>query len=115
MYISNAQSKEEVPSSTTKPRFLENSDLDKGEPRQRSHSLDTYRQPRAKELVERMKHTFEYKLNEPKAHNSYKGNVRGEYIQFPFATLEDLLTKLPQVMNFDIEISMFPFFPNIDV
>jgi len=108
MYISNAQSKEEGPSSTTKQRFLKNSsDLGKGKPRQRSRSLDTYRQPRAKELIERMKHTFEYKLNEPKGHNSYKGNIRGEYIQALFATLEDLLTKLPPVMKFDIEISKF--------
>lgn len=79
MYISNAQSKEEGPSSTTKQIFLKNSsDLGKGNPRQRSRSLDTYRQPRAKELIERMKYTFEYKLNEPKGHNSYKGNFRGE-------------------------------------
>jgi len=56
-----------------------------------------------------MKHTFEYKLNEPKGHSSYKGNIRGEYIQAPFATLEDLLTKLPQFMKFDIEISKFLF------
>lgn len=111
MYISNAQSKNEGPSSTTNQRHPEkSSDFESGKPRQRSRSLDTYPQPRTKELIERMKHTFEYKLNEPKGHDLYKGNISGEYIHAPFATLEDLLTKPPSFIKFDIEISEPPFY-----
>jgi hypothetical protein len=54
-----------------------------------------------------MKHTFEFKLNEPKGFNPYKGNVRSEYIQASFATLQDLLTRLPESVRFDVEISGF--------
>ena len=60
-----------------------------------------------------MKHTFEFKLNEAKGYESYKGNIRSEYIQASFATLEDLLTKLPESVRFDIEISKFH--PTLDL
>ncbi len=73
--------------------------------RPRSHSLNVYEQSRAKSLVERMKHTFEFKLNEFKGLDSYKGNIRSEYIQASFTTLEELLVKLPESVRFDIEIS----------
>ncbi|KAL9033885.1 MAG: hypothetical protein Q9180_005711, partial [Flavoplaca navasiana] len=72
--------------------------------KQRSHSMDSQAQEKAKELIERMKHTFEYKLNEHRGFDSYKGNIRGEYIQASFATLEDLFTKLPESIRFDVEI-----------
>lgn len=90
-------------------RYLERS----GDPiryghRQRSYSLGNYEQPRARGLIERMKHTFEYKVNESKGFNSYKGNVRSEYIQASFATLDDLFTKLPESFRFAIEISKSP-------
>lgn len=52
-----------------------------------------------------MKHTFEFKLNEFKGLDSYKGNIRSEYIQASFTTLEGLLVKLPESVRFDIEIS----------
>lgn len=52
-----------------------------------------------------MKHTFEYKLNESKGFNLYKDNIRSEYIQASFVTLEDLFTRLPESVKFDIEIS----------
>ncbi|KAL9631552.1 MAG: hypothetical protein Q9164_005830, partial [Protoblastenia rupestris] len=70
----------------------------------RSHSLNIYEHSRARSLVERMKHTFEYKLNEYKGFDSYKGNIRSAYIQAPFMTLEDLFGKLPESLSFDIEI-----------
>jgi glycerophosphodiester phosphodiesterase len=73
----------------------------------RSHSLDVYEQSRAKSLVERMKHTFEFKLNGSKGFNSYKGNMRSECIRAPFVTLEELFVKLPESVRFDIEISEF--------
>ena len=106
MHISNAQSTEDDLLSMAEKRYLERS----GDPlrdgsRQRSHSLNTFEQSRAKGLIERMKHTFEYKLNESKGFESYKGNIRSEYIQASFVTLEDLFTKLPDSVKFDIEIS----------
>ena len=106
MYISNAQSTGEDLLSMAEKRYLErNGDPIRDECKQRSHSLSTYEQSRAKGLIERMKHTFEYKLNESKGFNSYKGNIRSEYIQASFVTLEDLFTRLPESVNFDIEIS----------
>ncbi len=54
-----------------------------------------------------MKHTFEFKLNEFKGFESYKGNIRSEYVQASFATLEELFVKLPESVSFDIEISEY--------
>lgn len=106
MYISDAQSAEEDLPSRAEQRYLErNGNPIRNEHRQRSHSLGIYEQLRARGLIERMKHTFEFKLNEPKGFNSYKGNIRSEYIQASFATLDDLFTKLPASVKFDIEIS----------
>ena len=106
MYISNVRSTEEDLPSVAERRYLDRSgDSVRDESRQRSHSLNIYEQSRAKGLIERMKHTFEYKLNESKGFDSYKGNIRSEYIQASFVTLEDLFTKLPECVSFDIEIS----------
>ena len=106
MYISNAQSIEVDPQSMAERRYLERcNDLDGHTYRQRSYSMDKYEQPRARSLIERMKHTFEFKLKQSRGFDSYKGNIRSKYIQASFATLEDLLTKLPESVRFDIEIS----------
>lgn len=106
MHISNAQSTEDNLLSMAEKRYLERSgDPLRHAPRQRSHSLNAFEHLRAKGLIERMKHTFEYKLNESKGFNSYKGNIRSEYIQAPFVTLEDLFMKLPDCVNFAMEIS----------
>lgn len=106
MYISNSQSTGDDQVSMAEKRYLErNGDPLRHAPKQRSHSLNTFEQLRAKGLIERMKHTFEYKLNESKGFNSYKGNIRSECIQAPFVTLADLFTKLPDSVNFAIEIS----------
>lgn len=107
MFISQAQSAEGDPSSRAERNYLERngkSPILAGY-RQRSHSLDIHEQAKARGLIERMQHTFEYKLNEHKGFDSYKGNIRSEYIQASFATLETLLTKLPDSIKFDIEIS----------
>ena len=106
MYISNAQSTEEdLPSMAEKEYLDRNSDPSRNESRQRSHSSSTYEQSRAKDLIERMKHIFKYKINESKGFSSYKGNIRSEYIQASFVTLEDFFMKLPEPVGFDIEIS----------
>ncbi|KAL8647738.1 MAG: hypothetical protein Q9226_006313, partial [Calogaya cf. arnoldii] len=106
MFICQAQSPEGDPSSRAERNNLgRNSDSSMAAKyRQRSHSLDTQEQTKARGLIERMQHTFEYKLNEHKGFDSYKGNIRSQYIQAPFATLEELFTKLPESIGFDIEI-----------
>ncbi|KAL8972076.1 MAG: hypothetical protein Q9197_002952 [Variospora fuerteventurae] len=106
MFISQAQSPEGDPSSQAERNYLgRNSDSSiVAKYRQRSYSLDTHEQAKARELIERMQHTFEYKLNEHKGFDSYKGNIRSKYIQASFATLEELFTKLPESIRFDIEI-----------
>ena len=107
MYISDAQSTAiDVPLSAKQRHTIQKADDHyMNDLRPRSYSLNAYEQPRAKELVERMKHTYEYKVNEHKGYDSYKGNIRSATIQAPFVTLEDRLRKLPKSISFDIEIS----------
>ncbi|KAI9902026.1 hypothetical protein N3K66_003843 [Trichothecium roseum] len=50
------------------------------------------------EMAERMKHTRDFK------EKGYKANSRGNFIQAPFATLEDLFCKLPEHIGFNIEM-----------
>ncbi|KAK7427513.1 Glycerophosphocholine phosphodiesterase [Neonectria magnoliae] len=50
------------------------------------------------EMSERMKHTRDFKSK------GYKANSRGNFIQAPFATLEDLFRKLPEHVGFNIEM-----------
>lgn len=52
-------------------------------------------------LDEKMKHTRTFKIK------GFKGNTRGNHIQAPFATLEELFKKLPQNVGFNMELSMF--------
>lgn len=53
------------------------------------------------ELNEKIKHTRDFKKK------GYKGNTRGNHIQAPFATLEELFTKLPKTVGFNIELSEY--------
>jgi glycerophosphodiester phosphodiesterase len=48
-----------------------------------------------------MKHTVDFMTK------GFKPNTRGDFVQGSFATLEELLVKLPKSISFDIEISMF--------
>jgi glycerophosphodiester phosphodiesterase len=50
------------------------------------------------DLDERMKHTKDFK------DKGFKGNTRGNFIQAPFATLEDLFRELPEHVGFNIEM-----------
>jgi glycerophosphodiester phosphodiesterase len=49
-------------------------------------------------MEERMKHTRDFKAK------GFKANSRGNFIQAPFATLEDLFRKLPASVGFNIEL-----------
>lgn len=63
-------------------------------------------------MSERMKHTREIKTN------GFKGNSRGNFIQAPFTTLEEMFKKLPETIGFNIEMSEFSpsyiFYPKAD-
>ena len=45
-----------------------------------------------------MKHTRDFKQK------GYKGNSRGNFIQAPFATLEDLFKQIPENVGFNVEL-----------
>jgi glycerophosphodiester phosphodiesterase len=68
----------------------------RGMDRQRSlslgHTLPDY------DMAERMKHTRDFK------EKGYKPNSRGNFIQAPFTTLEEMLVKLPEHVGFNIEM-----------
>lgn len=49
-------------------------------------------------MAERMKHTRDFKLK------GYKGNSRGNFIQAPFTTLEEMFRTLPESTGFNIEM-----------
>ncbi|KAI9376369.1 GDPD-domain-containing protein [Aspergillus egyptiacus] len=50
------------------------------------------------EVNERIKHTRDFKKK------GFKGNSRGNHIQAPFATLEELFTRLPKSVGFNMEL-----------
>ncbi|KAK5078118.1 Glycerophosphocholine phosphodiesterase [Lithohypha guttulata] len=66
-------------------------------PRGRSMSVGGG-QPDNFDMEERMKHTRDFKKK------GFKGNSRGNHIQAPFATLEELFEKLPVHVGFNIEM-----------
>jgi glycerophosphodiester phosphodiesterase len=65
---------------------------------QRSYSLGGANVDQGPDMRERMKHTRDFKTK------GFKGNVRGEFIQSPFATLEEMFLKIPQDVGFNIEM-----------
>ncbi|KAI9803355.1 MAG: Glycerophosphocholine phosphodiesterase [Piccolia ochrophora] len=69
-----------------------------GNRRSRSLSLSTSKQESVHDLSERMKHTRDFKMK------GFKGNSRGNFIQAPFTTLEEMFKKLPQSIGFNIEM-----------
>lgn len=66
---------------------------------QRSYSVGAPEENNKPDMEERMKHTRDYKLK------GYKGNSRGNFIQAPFTTLEEMFKKLPPSIGFNIEMS----------
>lgn len=67
-------------------------------PKQRSLSVDFSNKSKDRSLDERMKYTLNYK----KA--GFKANTRGNFVQAPFATLEELFKKIPADVGFNIEM-----------
>lgn len=67
--------------------------------KQRSYSVGGGEEERSADMSERMKHTRDFKMK------GFKGNSRGNFIQAPFTTLEEMFKKLPQHIGFNIEMS----------
>lgn len=65
--------------------------------RQRSLSVDLAKGVK-NNLDERMKYTLNFKKK------GYKANTRGNFVQAPFATLEELFKKVPENVGFNIEM-----------
>jgi glycerophosphodiester phosphodiesterase len=68
----------------------------RGMDRQRSMSL-SHAGPDL-DMAERMKHTRDFK------EKGFKANTRGNFIQAPFTTLEEMFLKLPENVSFNIEM-----------
>ncbi len=66
--------------------------------RQRSMSVGGLNPYDPFEMSEKMKHTRDFKKK------GFKGNSRGNHIQEPFATLQDMFKKLPKTVGFNIEM-----------
>lgn len=68
--------------------------------RPRSYSLGGTMQDDqgSNDLVDRMKHTRMYKAK------GWKANTRGDFIQAPFTTLEEMFKKIPETTGFNIEM-----------
>lgn len=60
------------------------------------------------EMDEKMKHTRDFKKK------GFKGNSRGNHIQAPFATLEEMFRKLPKDVGFNIEMKYPMLFESED-
>ena len=70
--------------------------------RPRAYSLGNNDKGNNSGMQERMKHTRDFKMK------GFKGNSRGDFIQAPFTTLEEMLRKLPESIGFNIEMSESP-------
>ena len=66
--------------------------------KQRSMSVDTSNKDDTMDMSERMKHTKDFKQK------GWKANSRGNFIQAPFTTLEEMFKKLPESIGFNIEM-----------
>jgi len=78
-------------------RVEERSNNGRGRPK-RSYSMGAPEGQLRPDLRERMKHTRDFK------EKGFKGNSRGDSIQSPFTTLEEMLKKMPPGVGFNIEM-----------
>jgi len=100
LHINDGTSGRSRRSSPERRRFDTNgtSDGDVGS-KQRSLSVDfSNKSGKDNSLEERMKYTLNYKKT------GYKANTRGNFVQAPFATLEELFKKVPENVGFNIEL-----------
>lgn len=94
LHVNNATNRSSRPPSppTENPKLR----IVRGMDRQRSlsmgHNLPEF------DMAERMKHTRDFK------EKGYKANSRGNFIQAPFTTLQEMLVTLPEHVSFNIEM-----------
>ena len=103
MHVNDAKtSKASSPASPTKTNQSCFQDSKSNETRRtRSLSLGNKSKDERAEMSERMKHTKDFKKK------GFKANSRGNFIQAPFATLEEMFKKLPEDIGFNIEMSEY--------
>ena len=100
MYISKEQSASADLPSLAEKRYIEKSGDQLGAGyKPRSSSLNVGEQSRAKGLVERMKHTLEFKLNEPTGFSSFKGNIRNEQVIFSYQDFPLIMFWGPEIVS----------------
>ncbi|ESZ96720.1 hypothetical protein SBOR_2864 [Sclerotinia borealis F-4128] len=95
LHVNETTSRSTRPPSPPKDRPRIQS-IKRGMDRQRSLSLG--QGMFENDMAERMKHTRDFKQN------GYKGNTRGNFIQAPFTTLEEMFRELPQNVGFNVEM-----------
>ncbi|KAJ9633700.1 Glycerophosphocholine phosphodiesterase [Knufia peltigerae] len=86
------------PAPVENPKISNLKNSDPRFPRMRSMSVGGVDRDDTVDMAERMKHTRDFKKK------GFKGNSRGNHIQAPFATLEEMFIKLPNNVGFNIEM-----------
>ncbi|MCJ1394861.1 Glycerophosphocholine phosphodiesterase [Xylographa bjoerkii] len=86
------------PSSPTRPPHTAVNGLRADTRKQRSMSVDISNKDNDVDMSDRMKHTKDFKMK------GFKANSRGNFIQAPFTTLEEMFKKLPETIGFNIEM-----------
>ena len=87
------------PSRPSSPISVAQRAIEGSEPRKyRSMSLGDLTKDQASDMSERMKNTRDFK------EKGFKANSRGNFIQAPFTTLEEMFVKLPEHIGFNIEM-----------
>ena len=87
------------PSRPSSPVLTAARAIDRSDPiKQRSMSLGDLAKGQTSNMSERMKNTRDFKAK------GFKANSRGNFIQAPFTTLEEMFIKLPEQLGFNIEM-----------
>ena len=99
MHVSDNRSRPPSPKAYRSQNDRQTNDIDGNQEtrKARSMSLGSMSADEASQ-AERMKHTRDFKQK------GFKGNSRGNFIQAPFTTLEEMFKKLPESIGFNIEM-----------
>ena len=97
-----------IPFENPKMTALKNGSRDPRASRLRSMSMGGADSNESLDMDERMKHTRDFKKK------GFKGNSRGNHIQAPFATLEEMFKQIPSEVGFNIEMKYPMLFESED-
>ena len=99
LHINNSRSRQDSRAPSPERQLPIQARALRGDPRkQRSASLSNVGEVSGEDLNERMKHTRAFK------EKGFTGNSRGNFIQAPFTTLEEMFHKIPESTGFNIEM-----------